>query len=87
MLERQKQTKNFVNEAISLYRHCNKYLPKFLITNVAKHAYINMNSLNHEMLDKLKSTFFQVGRAKSKQSLPEQKTMLIERSKSIKKGE
>lgn len=87
MVERQKQPTRFVQDAISLYQNCDKHLPKFLLTNVAKHAYINMESLDHTMLDKLETSFFQKGRPGRKQALPIQKAMLLKRSKNIKKGE
>lgn len=85
MLEHQKMSKSFVDMAISLYRNCNKHLPKFLISNVVKHAYINLDKLSNSNSDRLKSVFFPVGRAEEKQALPEQKALLIKRSKNIKK--
>lgn len=87
MVKRQKQPERFVQDAISLYQKCDKRLPQFLITNIAKHAYINMSSLNHTQLAKLETAFFQSGRAGRKQALPAQKSLLINRSKNIKRWE
>lgn len=87
MVERQKLPALFVRDAVSLYQNCDNHLPKFLITNIAKHAYINMSSLDHAELDKLETAFFQRGRAGRKQALPAQKAMLLKRSKNLKKGE
>ncbi len=87
MVLRQKMPERFVNDAISLCGNLDQNLSKFLLKNVVKHAYINMDSLDFKMLDKLDSTFFQSGPVGRRHALPEQKTMLIKRSKNKKKND
>ena len=85
MIEKQKNSSRFVDDSISLYEHTKGYLPKFLIKNIAAHAYVNLKSLDFKMRDKLKAAFFQSGRRGNKRILPEQKALLLKRAKNAKK--
>lgn len=87
MVERQKMSERFVQDSVSLYGQMDQNISKFLLKNVVKHAYINMDSLDFKMIDKLDSAFFQSGPAGRRRTLPEQKTMLLKRSKKGQKGD
>lgn len=87
MLERQQLADKFVDQSIHLHEHCDQNLPKFLIKNVVKHAYITMRTLDFKKLARLKSTIFQIGHPGKRTIIPEQKTLLIKRNKNKQKGE
>lgn len=85
MVERQKLAERFVQDSVSLYGQLDQNISKFLLKNIVRYAYINMQSLDFKMLNKLNTVFFQSGPIGRRRTLPEQKTMLIERSKNGKK--
>lgn len=87
MVEHQKMPERFVKDSISLYKKLDRNISKFLLRNIVKHAYINMNSLDFKMLDQLDTAFFKSKINGKQHALPEQKTMLIKRSKNINKCE
>ena len=85
MVEQQKLSDRFVQDSISLYKDCKRNLPKFLVTNVVQHAYINMGNLNHSMLNRLETNFFQAGSSGKKKAQTNRKALLLKRNKGIKK--
>ena len=74
ILRRQKKSKEFVNEAITMNNnYSNNILLKTLIKCIVSHAMIYMDSLNLKKRDQLKSEFFP--------TVIEQKTLLLNRDK------
>lgn len=87
MVERQRLSERFVQDSVSLYESFDQNISRFLLKNIVKHAYINMDSLDFKMLNKLDSAFFQSGASGKRRTLPEQKSMLFKRSKNGKRGD
>ena len=87
MLEKLQHSNRFMDQVCHLYENCDLNLPRFLIKNIAKHAYITMRSLDFKDLDKLNSTVLQSGRPNRELPSPKHKSLLIKRAKNNRKGE
>ena len=87
MVERRKMPERFVQDAIALSGKLERNVSRFLLKNIVKHAYVNMNSLDFRMLDKLDSAFFKSAPTERQHPLPGKKVLLLKRFKNEKKGD
>ena len=84
VIEKRKESSQFVNSSISLFEHEKNPLPRFLIKNIVAHAYISMESLDYHMRDRLNSTFFHSKKGMGNLVISEQKKLLLKRSNNTK---